>query len=245
MDEIICQYKGVKRGDLFYCFQAGVAYQIDMRRHVPYDEDYFKKYLGYENTDIGQKLNQARLEAVQPWARGLRHIDIGIGCGSFLKLLALNGIDASGYDVNPVSIAWLKDFKVWADPYQTAQKYFCWSFWDSLEHIADPGKLLEKIPIGSFVFISLPIFDWLEDVKESKHYRPDEHYYYFTQSGFLKWMKARNFKLAKIMNFETKLGRENIRTYQFERVGKIKDTRKLEELLIDFLGIRRREKVLV
>jgi hypothetical protein len=213
MDSVISKYKFKQIGGLNYCHDEGVAYQTDMRRSVPYDRPYFEKYILYEKTPMGRTLNRARVDAVKPWAERLKIIDVGIGCGTFIKYALGSDLDICGYDINPCAIHWLHKRRLFENPYCTTSRIMCYTFWDSLEHIPDPQKLFEKIEVGSFVFASLPIFENLDDVTKSRHYRPDEHYYYFTTLGFIGWMLKYNFVLKKLYNFEIECGRCEIKTF--------------------------------
>lgn len=222
MDKIIKKYACVENNGLCYCVNDDVAYQKDMTKSVPYDQAYFDKYVKYENSVIGKNLNRARVDAVKAWAKNLLIIDIGVGCGSFIKLAIKESLNVFGFDVNKKAVLWLKRLGLFENPYTGKRKIFCFTFWDSLEHIPDPQKILDKIQLGSFVFISIPIFDDLGEVIKSKHYRPDEHYYYFTSPGLIKWMKTRSFKLVRKYNFENECGREGILTFLFEKTPDIK-----------------------
>ena len=135
------------------------------------------------------------------------------------KYALAENFDVYGYDINPCGIHWLNKRCLFETPYGPKQRIMCYTFWDSLEHIPNPQKLLEKISIGAYVFISIPIFDTLEEITKSKHYRPDEHYYYFTALGLFKWMLKYNFVLRRTYNFEIECGREGIKTFLFERIA--------------------------
>ena len=89
------------------------------------------------------------------------------------------------------------------------------SFWDSLEHIPNPNALLSLMRSGQYAFIALPIFEDLEKVKQSKHYKPNEHYYYFSKDGMIKYMQDSNFTLIEITDDESQAGREGILTFVF------------------------------
>lgn len=217
MDSIIKQYDYVQDGDLIYCENQGVAYQEDMSKSVLYDREYFEKYKLYEITNMGEKLNRARVEIVKNACRNMKIIDIGVGCGTFIKHALASDLDIRGYDINPCAVHWLVKSCLYEDVYKTEESFRCFTFWDSLEHIPDPQKIFEKISIGSYVFVSIPIFEDLKDIKQSKHYRPNEHYYYFTNNGILRWFKNHNMRLMGIYDFEEKLGRENIKTFMFEK----------------------------
>ena len=52
---------------------------------------------------------------------------------------------------------------------------------------------------------------------KSKHFRPKEHYWYFTRQGFIDYMKQFKFKLFEIRNDEIAIGREDIVTFVFKR----------------------------
>jgi hypothetical protein len=68
-----------------------------------------------------------------------------------------------------------------------------------------------------YLFVSIPIFYNLNKVKESKHYRPNEHYYYFTSFGLINYMNDMNFKILEIQDFEIQSGREDIKTFVFKK----------------------------
>ena len=54
-------------------------------------------------------------------------------------------------------------------------------------------------------------------IRDSKHYRPGEHLYYFTELGFAQWMARHGFELLEVSNFETKAGRDSILSFAFRR----------------------------
>jgi hypothetical protein len=177
-----------------------------------YDEAYFEKYRGYAQTEMGARLNVARIALVARHYTG-HLIDIGIGSGAFVNARPFTW----GYDVNPAGIAWLKaQEKLW-NPYR--QPCLAMSFWDSLEHIPDFPKLLEQVEDS--VFIALPIFAAPGDVLLSKHYRKDEHYWYFTRWGLIKFMAGLGWQLLEVSDVETILGREGIASFAFRRVSRL------------------------
>lgn len=238
MDAIIKNYLYESKNGLNYCEDEGVAYQSDMNKSVSYDFAYFEKYVMYETTPLGVELNKRRLEAVRRWAVNLKIIDIGIGCGTFIKYALASGLNISGYDINPCSIHWLVKHGVYDDIYKTDKKIMCYTFWDSLEHIPEPQKILDKIELGAFVFVSMPTFNDLDDIIKSKHYRPDEHYYYFTPLGLIKWFSKYNMRVRSIMDFEQKVGREGIKTFLFERMPAKRNKNKKHDLLSDYFKYR-------
>ena len=175
---------------------------------APYDEAYWEKYLKMEDTEIGNQLNQARLEMVKRYQWDSL-IDIGIGSGAFIKELP----NAYGFDINPSAITWLKDHNKYKEPIEVDAL----SFWDSIEHIHNPTALLENAK--KFVFISTPIYDDKAHILRSKHFRPDEHCWYFTKDGMIRFMANFGFHCIEYSNIETEIGREDIGSFVFKRIG--------------------------
>ncbi len=177
----------------------------------PYDGDYFRKYQGYEDTPRGKALTRARIDLVNRHAGSKVVVDIGIGCGQFVRERGLS--NTRGYDVNSTAIRWLLDRDVWFDPFfQDPPSASCF---DSLEHMNRPQHFIERVQ--DFLFLSIPIFEGREHAISSKHFRPDEHYWYFTRNGLVLWMKRLEFDLIEENHMEVDLGREGIGTFVFRR----------------------------
>lgn len=174
-----------------------------------YNQDYFDKFARNADTFIGQALMQARVAFVEEHYQGPL-IDIGIGSGAFIELR--KGLRSTyGYDINPRGIEWLKERDLFIDPY--AEPFDAASMWDVIEHIPNFASLL--VNIHKWLFLSLPIFDGPEHVLESKHFKPDEHCWYFTRDGLVWTMKCEGFELVSESSVETELGREDIGTFAF------------------------------
>jgi len=201
-------------GRLTWWPQLGIGYYPVEDALAPYGQAYFDKYAGYALTPLGQALTRARCDFVERHFRGTL-IDIGVGCGAFIELRKRLQRTTYGYDVNPVAVKALKDAMLWIDPY--AVPFQAMTFWDSLEHIADLRQLLANC--REWLFLSLPIFRDAEHVLASKHYRPDEHYWYFSRGGLVFALSACGFSLVSESNIETELGREDIGTFAFRRDG--------------------------
>lgn len=200
-------------GDLMLSRRHGFARQADMSFRVPYDAPYFDKYVGYEGSDIARAINVGRIDFVNRWTGYEAPVlDIGIGSGEFIKLRP----NTFGIDVNPKAIDWLKMTRRWANSFAPFEGF---TFWDVLEHVDDPDEYFRKMHRGAHVFVSLPIFGSLTDIRKSKHYRPGEHLYYFTEGGFVTWMDMHGFRLLDSRDFETRAGREDILSFAFRKTA--------------------------
>jgi hypothetical protein len=179
------------------------------RQPIDYSGPYFEKYQALDDTPMGEALTRARVEMV---ARHCQSgvVDIGIGGGRFVT-----EADCWGYDVNAEAVAWLKARNRYFDIYANATEAIC--CWDSLEHIPDPEKLLAQV--GEWVFVSMPIYLSQWDCLSSKHYKPGEHLWYWTQSGLIAWFARLGFGCVEVNEKESELGREGITSFAFRRYG--------------------------
>jgi hypothetical protein len=181
--------------------------------NAKYDTEYFNKYVRYERTPIGHKINAFRKRIVNKYTKA-KVLDIGIGSGSFIKHRG----NCLGYDINPKGRSWLEKKGLFFDPYRLADfnSIRGITFFDSLEHIRKPEIIFYSLT-DQFVFVSIPIFKDLEHLLKSKHLRKNEHYYYFTEKGFIEYMANYNFNLLEVRDDEIKCGREDVYTFIFQK----------------------------
>ncbi len=133
--------------------------------------------------------------------------DIGIGGGAFVQV-----IDGKGHDVNPLALAWLEqEGRLW-----NQEPIGAMTFWDSLEHITDPGAVLAKCE--KIALISTPIYESAEACLRSKHCKMPEHLWFFTDKGLTRYMAEHGFTVVAKSHIEESVGREGIGTYAFHRV---------------------------
>lgn len=210
MDFILDKYQIIKEDEDLTYFD-GVAVQKDKTKSVEYGSDYFNKYVKYEGTPTAILINKSRVNITEKYCKTV--LDIGIGSGEFIKF---SKIKVYGFDVNPVGVNWLKFQKLYINPYDYVPEIDGWTFWDSLEHFPEPQKVLNIIRPGHYIFISIPIFSDILKIKECKHYRKNEHYYYFTAVGLINYMRTFKFRLLEHTDAEIKAGRKNILTFVFQ-----------------------------
>lgn len=178
----------------------------------PYDADYWAKYEGYAATELGRQIRESREAFVEANYSGPL-VDVGIGCGDFITYRNSLGKPTFGNDINPVGVKWLKDNNLFVDPWLAPVKAA--SFWDVIEHVEDHELLLANI--RECFFVSVPIFLDQYDVLRSKHYRRDEHYWYWTRKSVKSYFSNFGFDCTAEDNFETVLGRESIGSFVFRR----------------------------
>jgi hypothetical protein len=176
-----------------------------------YGADYFDRYQALDLTDTGRALTKARIGFVRRHWQGAI-VDVGIGGGYFVTAF-LEYATASGWDVNPAGVRWLFERSLFCDP--RSMRVDAVTMWDSIEHMANPSEILDNV--DRWVFISTPIYRDGDDARGSKHYKPGEHLWYFTESGLVGFMHRHGFAAIEANNAETTIGRESIGSFAFRR----------------------------
>lgn len=174
----------------------------------PYDEDYFSRYQAMAETPMGEELTAARIELVARHYQG-PVLDVGIGAGQFVATRP----GTLGFDVNPTGVEWLSERGAYADLY--GNHWRALTMWDVLEHIDDPVVAVQQAT--EFVFVSIPVFIDAEHVLSSRHFKTDEHIWYWTHEGLIRWFAEQGFECIEYNNIESTLGREGIGSYAFRR----------------------------
>ncbi|MDG0556620.1 methyltransferase domain-containing protein [Klebsiella quasipneumoniae] len=194
------------QSELSFFPELGFGY-FPVPKNRPYDERYFEKYKAMADTEMGRQLTDFRVNFVRKHHQG-DVCDVGIGCGQFVE-----AYNCSGFDVNQAGIDWLKAEGRYLDFY----KHGCdaLTFWDVLEHIDEPDKAIACA--NKWVFVSIPVFDSAEHILRSRHFRKDEHIFYFTNDGLIRWFGENGFVLVESVNTESEIGRDGITTYAFRR----------------------------
>lgn len=215
---------GVRAGplDLIVDEPRGLAYQRDRTRPIEYGRDYWTKYVAYAQTELGAALTRVRRDLVVKHLSGLDGktiVDVGIGSGQFLQSLrpfaAEYAVQLLGTDANPLAEAWLRKEQLWTDTIPPDADAV--TLWDVLEHFAEPAEFLASVPRGGHIFTCLPVFAHMERIKESKHYRPNEHFWYFTAAGLIRLFADQGFELLEHNDAESRMGRESIETFVFRK----------------------------
>jgi 2-polyprenyl-3-methyl-5-hydroxy-6-metoxy-1,4-benzoquinol methylase len=216
VDSLIKRFDSTFDEDLVLCERRGVAYQRNMKRgRIQYDAAYFEHFRSYAGSPVERALNAGRCEIVARHVpKGGRLIDIGIGSGAFIRAALEAGFDARGSDINPTAVEWLRKEDRFAD---NPEGFDAVTLWDTLEHIEDPELLFRNVSAGAKVFVAIPLMAELRQVRASKHYKPGEHLYYFTEQGFVDWMAFHGFRLLERSDHEIAAGREQIGAFAFCR----------------------------
>lgn len=201
-------------GNTFYWKDdIGIGYLKSNQGEQVYDEGYWAKYQSYKLTDMGKNLTNARIKLTNQVTKSPDYVlDIGIGNGQFVEEYGCYGTD-----VNPYAINWLKSINKYAT-FDDKKSFDVFTLWDVIEHI-EPDDFKEMIQLNEkHIVLSTPIYTSFENVCSSKHFRPDEHILYFTVQGIINYMEFFGYKCQRMSIIETKLGRESIGSFIFNKV---------------------------
>jgi hypothetical protein len=202
------------------------AYQVDRSKSVEYGKEYHDKYEEYSKTDRGDAILKYRSSLIKNLSdyrfkvRAIKEFNIlDFGCGyAQLRNTLSYPIIYHAYDINEYSAKSISNKIDTVYIKENPEKYIydCVCFFDSLEHIKEIAGLPKFFKTRSFI-VSIPIFSDLDKIQESRHFRPDEHYWYFTDKGIRWFFESFGYYCISSGDEEIKAGREDIYTYVFKK----------------------------
>lgn len=170
------------KADLFICEKCGLVSSDVPPDPSIYDKSYDIKYQRYARTEENSLLQTVRMNTVLDNVMdegGCRDdfytkiLDFGCGVGRFVDSIHKLGIEIKGFDINP--------YGKFCDVMALLNGFNVVTFWDSLEHVQDPKRLIEGLK-AKYVFVSTPSIDDFDgDLTEFHHYYPGEHVHYFNE----------------------------------------------------------------
>ena len=182
---------------------------------IEYGESYFDNYAKLAETRMSADLTNVRCRMVEQFAGDRASVlDVGIGCGAFITEMCRRGHVVKGTDVNAKAKAWLKLRELYWD-HKTPVDVM--TMWDVLEHIEDPAVLF-VVAAPIYICVSMPIYMGERHALKSKHLKPGEHCWYFTESGLIRYMGRYGFECIHTSSPEVTLGREDIQSFVFKNL---------------------------
>lgn len=179
--------------------ENGVIRQVVIDAEIEYNVDYvINSYCTYG--ERVEKLSLIRYDYLISVLNFIPNsiLDVGYGSGNFLKTCKLNiehcyGNDITGYELPP-GVEFVEDI--------TKEYYDVICFFDSLEHFVDISFV--KDLKCKYIYISVPECHYINDewFLNWKHFRPNEHIYYFDRFSLTNFMREHGFHLIAFSNIE-------------------------------------------
>lgn len=175
------------KADLFICKECGLVSSDIPPDPSIYDKSYDIKYKRYQRSRINVTLQEMRICMVMKDKVKKSILDFGCGSGSFVEQVEKSiGFDckAVGFDINP--------YGNYCDVISLLNGFDTVTFWDSLEHVQNPKKLIEGLN-AEHVFVSTPSIDDCDIeyiTRDFHHYYPGEHVHYFNEKSLKKLLEV-------------------------------------------------------
>jgi hypothetical protein len=152
-----------------------------------YDNEYLQKYMKNANTELGRTIYRCRWELIQKYIKEGSLLDYGCGPNAFNDQ-GSDVFDRYGYDINPYSGFNKIPFRRWDIV----------TFWDSLEHIPNFYETIKRFD-AKWLFITCPNVESVQgSITQWRHYRPEEHLFYFDRHSLKIILQALGYKIKEI-----------------------------------------------
>jgi len=215
------------------CHECGIGESELPSLSRVYNEDYAHLYVSYLSQDLGHKIVKHRVQELQKltnlfgWeSHRCSTLDFGCATGIVVREARELGLDAWGYEPHAVFFNSHHALHVapWIaiNPESIVSTPFVVSFYDALEHLERVDKWLQLFqPIRIVVTLPVvPLTMFSKDLPNWKHYKPDEHVWYFTDNGIHNFLAAHGYEVYEVEDFERKLGRLDALTVHARRIEK-------------------------
>ena len=212
---VLCKKKTARRMNtlpVYHCSFCDVSYLEKFTDNETYCLDSAKtdKFMNIDiNTTMRLAINNVRggfLEQCNVHLNGapIKILDVGCGAGTFLDYAKDKGFATYGCDICERSVKYVKNkghncFVSAIDNFTFAYNFFdVITLFDSFEHVNNPILVLQRIykslKDSGHIIISTPLRP--ETMTESwRHFRPDEHNFYFNRKSLHYLCDAAGFKI--------------------------------------------------
>lgn len=199
-----------------WTWDDGIGF-LPLGKKIEYGNQYFEHYEQLRGTPQDKLINHIRASMVEGWInKDHSLLDVGVGAGAFVDCMLGRGWNIYGDDVNPRGVLWLKDRE---RLYQKGMPVDAVTFWDVLEHIPDPDQVLKSYGSPEWIFTSMPIYEDENHVFQSKHFKPGEHCWYFTEDGLIRFMESLGYLCVELNGKESILvGRDSVTSFVFRKI---------------------------
>ncbi len=154
-----------------------------MAKRIRYDIDYWDLMVRL-NTQHAEQICNIRWNFVKD-INPKTVLDFGCGMGHF-RAFRPDGVEVDTYDVGG-----------WPQTGIHHSQYDLVTFWDVIEHIKHLKSLRPVLKMATHVAVTVPIKpEGRKSLKGWKHYKPGEHYHYFSIKSLKDWFDSEGFEFV-------------------------------------------------
>lgn len=176
----------------------------DLGHHIHFTEEYRATYFAEKDLTFSDLMMDLRKYS------GKSLLDVGCANGQFLEYTEKFGINALGIDISEEMVGEARknglNCEV-ADLFEVKGAYDLVTFWDVVEHVMDPGAVLEKtrtlLKPGGEVVIQTPCTGMVSELFGEKwlYYLPVQHIHLFSQESLFALLSRTGYSVTSWVRF--------------------------------------------
>lgn len=198
-----------KKFKIYYCHFCKNAFTFPQPEDINlyYPIPYYKNDLSLIKKYLYSFFQRRRIKEILSYKKNGSVLDIGSGEGVICNSLKKNGYLYTGMDASFSSLYNKEILKKDLLSFSFKEKYDLITFWESLEHMYSPRKILAKagdlLKENGIILVEVPRFCSLESVifgKKWYHLSPPRHLSHFTSGGLKRLLEMEGFCVIKQKN---------------------------------------------
>lgn len=142
--------------------------------------------------------------------KGRRLLDVGCANGQFIEYANRLGMAGAGIDISEEMVEAARKNGLQCavkDLFELDGKYDMLTFWDVLEHVPDPRRMLEKsrslLSVGGEIVIQTPCTGMISELFGERwlYYLPVQHLHLFSQESLFRLLSETGFAVVSWVRF--------------------------------------------
>ncbi|MCC6502382.1 MAG: class I SAM-dependent methyltransferase [Deltaproteobacteria bacterium] len=176
----------------------------NLGHHLHFTKEYRETYFAEKSLTFDDlRVDTASL-------KGRKLLDVGCANGQFLEFTGRLGMDSTGIDISEEMVNAGKEAGLNCqvqDLFEMKGSFDLLTYWDVIEHVSDPRKVLEKtrtlLSPGGEVILQTPCTGIVSELFGDKwlYYLPVQHLHLFSQDSLFKLLSETGFSVVSWVRF--------------------------------------------